>query len=367
MFPSSPFAKAASGIQPDPSRDEQPDSAHLSRRQILHSSLALVGLALWPWSRSSSPETGSRLDRITFGTSWYAEAEHGGFYQALATGIYARYGLDVTIKMGGPTVNILQLLVGGAVDFAMGSSIDVLAALASGIPVTTVAAMFQKDPQCLLAHPGVGHDRLEDLRGTPILVSQGANLGYWPFLRSRYGFTDDQKRPYNSNLAPFLLDEHVVQQGYITVEPYRIEKEGGFKPVIIPLADYGYNPYVTTIETTCKRVNSNPDLVQRFVDASIQGWYSYLEDPTPGNQLIKQDNPEMTDDLLAFSLSTIKEYEILTAGDAATLGIGAMTEDRWQSISATMREVGLITDQIDYHNAFTLEFVNRGVEFYRAS
>ncbi len=213
-----------------------------------------------PWPRRQFLAAGATLLAVGSGsrqfrplrlvTNWYAQAEHGGFYQALALGIYADYGLQVEIRMGGAAVNVLHLLAGGAADFVLGGSPDALAALKSGIPVLTVAAFFQKDPQCLLAHPGVGIERLEDLRGKPIWVSPGANLTYWPFLRAKFGFTDDQKRPYNLSLTPFLLDKYSAQQGYVTSEPFRVRQEGGFDPVVFLLADYGYSPYATTLETT---------------------------------------------------------------------------------------------------------------------
>ncbi len=321
-------------------------------------------------SNSTSPATTNsatvgKLDKITYGTNWYAQAEHGGFYQAVATGIYKEHGLDVTIKMGGPQVNGTQLLMGGAIDFFMGVGADAIKALEEGIPKITVAAIFQKDPQVLIAHPGVGHDSLEKLKGKPILVSAAANITYWPFLKGKYGFSDEQKRPYNFNPAPFLADKTSAQQGYLTSEPLSIKKQGGIDPVVILLADNGYTPYSTTIETKKELIEKNPDLVQRFVDASIKGWYSYLENPAPGNELIKKDNPEMKDEILTYGLQKLKEYGIVISGDAEKLGIGAMTEDRWQSFFETMAKQGVFKKDTDYKQAFTLKFVNKGTDAYR--
>lgn len=318
-------------------------------------------------SAANSPGTSSptELVKVTYGTNWYAQAEHGGFYQAVATGIYEDYGLDVTIQMGGPQVNGTQLLMGGAIDFFMGYGSDAIKAIEEGIPKVTVAAIFQKDPQVIMAHPGTA-DSLEDLKGRPIFISTAANVTYWPFLKARYGFTDDQKRTYNFNSGPFLADKNSAQQGYLSSEPLAISKEGGFEPVVFLLADFGYNPYSTTIECKRELVEQNPDLVQRFVDASIKGWYSYLDgDPTPANELIKQDNPEMTDEQLAYSIDRIKEYGIAVSGDAETQGIGAMTDDRWQSFFETMVEQGIFKPETDYTQAYTLQFVNKGVDAYR--
>ncbi|MFS8970112.1 ABC transporter substrate-binding protein [Synechococcus sp. 'PEA 65AY6A-5F PE A'] len=317
------------------------------RRQFLAAGAAL--LAVGAGSRQSRP--------LRLVTNWYAQAEHGGFYQALALGIYADYGLQVEIRMGGTAVNVLQLLAGGAADFVLGGSPEALAALQSGIPVLTVAAFFQKDPQCLLAHPGVGIERLEDLRGKPIWVSPGANLTYWPFLRAKFGFTDEQKRPYNFSLTPFLLDKSSAQQGYVTSEPFRVRQEGGFDPVVFLLADYGYSPYATTLETTRPFAERHPEEVRKFVAASIQGWQSYLEDPRPGNRLIRQDNPNMSEALLAYAHQALQDYNLLTGGDAATLGIGAMTHQRWQTYFQEMVALGIGAAGLEVRQAYTLDFL----------
>ncbi|WP_204101994.1 MULTISPECIES: ABC transporter substrate-binding protein [Spirulina sp. CCY15215] len=338
------------------------------RRQFIrYSSLALTGTMLAACgdrAPESSPKKEGKpvLDKIVYGTNWYAQAEHGGFYQAIATGIYEEYGLDVTIKMGGAQVNGIQLLMSGAIDFFMGGGLGTLKGAEEGIPVVTVAAIFQKDPQVLISHPDIGIKTLGDLKGKPIYVSSGANITYWPFLKAKYGFTDDQKRPYNFTIGPFLLDKNSSQQGYLTSEPLKIEREGKFKPLVFLLADYGYTPYATTIETRREMIENNPDLVQRFVDASIKGWYSYLDNPEPGNQLIKKDNPEMTDELIAYSLEKIKEYDIILSEETKEKGIGLMTEERWKTFFDTMVEAGISKPDTDYQKAFTLDFVGKVLE-----
>ncbi|MFH7241711.1 MAG: ABC transporter substrate-binding protein [Spirulina sp.] len=348
----------------------------LNRRRFLrYGSLSLgagVLAACGGGNQTASTESGSpgsaesagELDRITFGTSWFAQAEHGGFYQAVATGIYADHGLDVTIKMGGPQVNGNQLLMAGAMDFKMGYAIDAINAIKENVPKVTVAAIFQKDPQGLMAHPGVGIESFEDLKGKTILMSTSAHTTFWPFIKAKYGLDDSQMGVYTFNVGPFVADKNLVQQGYITSEPFAIQREGGFEPVILLMADNGYPNYTTTIETRREILESNPDLVQRFVDASIKGWYSYLEDPTPGNALIKQDNPEMTDEQIAFGLEKMAEYGIILSGDAETLGIGAMTDARWEEIFTVMSDLGVFDASVDYKQAYTLDFINQGPEAY---
>lgn len=303
------------------------------------------------------------LDQVTFGTNWKAQAEHGGFYQAVATGIYEKYGLDVTIRPGGPQVNHSQLLAAGKIDFNMGGNVfGAFNYVQNDIPMVTVAATFQKDPQILMAHPDQGFETLADLKGHPILISQDARTTYWEWLKVEYGFTDDMIRPYTFNPAPFLADPSVIQQGYLTSEPFAIEREGGFTPKVFLLADAGYDTYSTTIETSWRLVEENPDLVQRFVNGSIEGWYSYLYgDPAPANQLIKADNPEMTDDQIAYSIGKLKEYGIVDSREAETLGIGAMTDQRWRDFFQFAADAGLYPNDLDLSRAYTLQFVNQKV------
>lgn len=301
-------------------------------------------------------------DKVTFGTNWKAQAEHGGYYQAVATGIYQKYGLDVTVRPGGPQVNHAQLLAAGKIDFNMGGSIfGALNFVQNKVPMLAVAAIFQKDPQILMVHPGTA-TKLADLKGRPILISQDARTSYWQWLKVAFNFTDDQIRPYTFNSGPFLADKSVAQQGYLTSEPYAVEKEGGIKPTVFLLADSGYNTYSTTIETSQKLVDEKSDLVQRFVDASIEGWYSYIYgDPTPGNVLIKKDNPDMTDAQIAYSIAKLKEYGVMDSGDTLTKGVGAMTAERWQSFFDFAVKAGLYPANLDVTKAYTLKFVNKGV------
>jgi NitT/TauT family transport system substrate-binding protein len=302
------------------------------------------------------------LDKVTLATNWKAEAEHGGFYQAMATGIYRRHGLDVTLRMGGPQVNNPQLLAAGQVDFNVGaSSFAALNYVQAGVPVVTVAALFQKDPQVLIAHAGQGNDTLEALKGKPILIAPSARATFWNFLRVRFGYTDDQIRTYTFNMAPFLADKKAIQEGYLTSEPHTLEK-AGVKPVVLVLADHGFDSYSTTIECTRKLMQARPDLVQRFVDASIEGWYSYLYgDPAPANALIRRDNPEMTADLIAYGIEAMRQHGVVDSGDALTLGIGAMTDARWKSFAASMIRAGVYPPAIDLSKAYSLRFVNRKV------
>ena len=318
---------------------------------------ALAGiLALPPAARAQA------LDKVRFGTNWVAEAEHGGYYQAVADGTYRKYGLDVEIVSGGPNVNNRLLLPVGKLDFFMSAnSLQSFDAVAQNIPTLAVAAMFQKDPQVLMAHPGKAK-KLEDLKKLTLLVSKEGIASYFQWLKADYGFDEAKVKPYTFNPQPFLADPNTAMQGYVTSEPFAIETQGKFKPEIFLLADHGFDSYSTLIETRRDLVEKNPSLVQRFVDASAIGWYNYIYgDSRPGNELIKKQNPEMTDALLTYSIAKMKEYGIVDSGDAVKLGIGAMTDARMKDFFDKMVRAGVVKANIDYRKAYTLQFVNKGV------
>jgi NitT/TauT family transport system substrate-binding protein len=321
--------------------------------------LAWLGVA----AAAIGPASAETLDKVTFGTNWVAEAEHGGFYQALADGTYRKHGLDVTIMPGGPNANNRMLMTVGKLDFFMSANtLQGFDAVAQNVPIIDVAAMFQKDPQVLLAHPDQGINKLDDLKKLTIFVSPEGMTSYYQWLKADFGFKDDRVKPYTFNPQPFLADKNSAMQGYVTSEPFAIEREGKFKPKIFLLADQGFSAYSTLIETRRDLVENKADLVQRFVDASIIGWYNYLYgDNGPANALIKRQNPEMSGELLAYSVAKMKEYGIVDSGDAGTLGIGAMTDARMQDFFAKMVRAGVAKPGLDYGKSYTLRFVDKKV------
>ena len=310
---------------------------------------------------TAAPAAAQTLDKVTFGTNWVAEAEHGGFYQAVADGTYKKYGLDVTIIPGGPNVNNRILLPAGKLDFYMSAnSLQAFDAGEQNIPTVSVAAVFQKDPQVLLAHPDVRS--FEDLKTRTLFVSKEGMASYFQWLKADFGFKDSQVKPYTFNPQPFLVDKRSAMQGYVTSEPYAVENQGGFKPKIFLLAEKGFDSYSTLIETRRDLIEKKPDLVQRFVDASIIGWYNYLYgDNTAANALIRKHNPEMSEELIAYSVAKMKEFGIVDSGDTLKLGIGALTDARMKSFFDTMVRVGVTKPKVDYRRAYSTQFVNRGV------
>jgi NitT/TauT family transport system substrate-binding protein len=327
--------------------------------RIVRLPLALVAACV----AAAGPASAQSLDKVTFGSNWVAEAEHGGFYQAVADGTYKKYGLDVTILPGGPNANNRMLLLVDKIDFYLSANtLQGLDAVEHNVPTIEVAAMFQKDPQVLIAHPDRGIETFEDLKKLTLFVSKEGMATYYQWLKADYGFKDAQVKPYTFNPQPFLADPNSAMQGYVTSEPFAVEREGKFKPKVFLLADQGFSAYSTLIETRRDLVEKKPDLVQRFVDASTVGWYNYIYgDNHTANALIKSQNPEMTDDLLAYSVARMKEYGIVDSGDATTLGVGAMTDARMKDFFDKMVRAGVAKAGLDYRKSYTLQFVDKKV------
>lgn len=299
---------------------------------------------------------------VRFATDWRAEAEQGGFYEALANGEYARRGLNVSILSGGPGVNVPQLVASGAVEMGIGSnSFIVMNLAAEHVPVRAVAAYMQKDPQVLLAHPDAGIRSLADMKGHPILLSDASVTAFWVWLKAKYGFSDSQVRKYTFNNAPFLANKRLVQQGYLTSEPYTLEKQAHFKPEVFLLADDGYPGYASMVLAPDRLIASKPAAVRAFVEASAAGWKAYLTgDPKPGDALILKANPEMTEDVLAQAREKMRSYGIVLSGDTARGGIGAMTDARWAAFFSVASNKGVYAKSLDYKSAYSLAFLPTG-------
>jgi len=303
------------------------------------------------------------LDKVSYQLNWRAQAEHGGYYLAAVNGIYKKYGIDCEIRMGGPQQNPSQLLLAGRVDMIMSNAFEGINYVKENLPFLVIASIFQKDPQVLISHPNVGNDTLPDLKGKPILIGAASRVSFWPFLRAKFAYTDDQIRPYTFNMAPFLADKSLSQQGFLSSEPFAIMK-AGVNPVVHLLADAGYENYQTTINISRKMVEEKKELVQRFVSASLEGWAEYIKGGPPieaANAQIKKENPDMDDDKLAYALKVMNEKGIVRSGDALKLGIGAMTDARWRRFYETMADAGVFARGLDLAKAYSLEFVNKGI------
>ena len=334
-------------------------SYRLNRRRAL--GLAVAGPLLVPLSRRPRAQT---LGKLSFHTDWRAQAEHGGYYQAIAAGIYRRYGIECDLRQGGPSLNIGQLLLAGRVDMIMSNSFEAFTYVRENAPFFTIAAIFQKDPQVLIAHPGSGVDGFDKLKGRTLLIGNGGRVTYWPYLRKKYGLRDEQLRPYNFQMAPFLANANAVQQGFLSSEPYSIAQALGKPPEVLLIADAGFSAYQTTIAVSRRLAAEKRDLMQRFVDATLEGWAQYLRGgpaTEAANALIKRDNPEQTDDRIAYAIKVLNERGIVLSGDAIGGGIGAMSDARWQGFYESMADVDVLPKGLDVKRAYSLEFVNKGI------
>ena len=311
----------------------------------------------------SLPGAAFALDKVTFGTNWFAEPEHGGFYQAAVDGTYEKYGLEVKILPGGPQANNRLLLTSGKIEFYMGGNmLQAYDAVAQKIPTVVVAAMFQKDPQIFMSHPGEGLDKFADLTKAAAFVGKEGVASFYQWMKGEHGFKEELVKPYNYNSAPFIADKKSIQQGYLTSEPLAVEKQGGFKPNVFLLADNGFTTYATTIEARIETVEKSSDLVKRFVEASTIGWYNYMYgDNKKANDAIKKDNPDMNDEQIAFSIAKMKEFGIVDSGDTLKLGIGAMTDARMKDFFDKMVKAKVVDGAIDYKKSYTLAFVNKSI------
>ena len=339
-------------------------SWRLGRRAALRAAagLALAGPLLVPIP--ARPVRAQALDKVIFQTDWRAQAEHGGYYQAIAAGLYRRAGIDCDLRQGGPNLNTSQLLLAGRVDMIMSNSFEAFTYVREDAPFFTIAAIFQKDPQVLIGHPDTGFDGFDKLKGRTLLIGAGGRVTYWPFLRRKYGLSDSQVRPYTFNMAPFLADKTVVQQGFLSSEPYSIAQALGRPPVVLLIADAGFSAYQTTIAVSRRMASEKKDLVKRFVDASLEGWAQYLKGGpaiAAANALIKQANPEQTDDRIDYAIRVLNERGIVLSGDALQGGIGAMSAERWRSFYESMTEVDVLPKGLDVARAYSLEFVNKGI------
>ena len=322
-----------------------------------------ISVAALAMLAGSVPMAGA-AEKVTFGTNWLAQAEHGGFYQAVADGTYAECGLEVTIMPGGPQVSGRPMLLAGKIDFYMGGNLlQAFDAVQQNIPLKIVAASFQKDPQVLMSHPGQGLDKFEDLKNAEqyILGDEGAQ-SFFQWMITEYGFDPAKRVPYTFNPAPFIANPKSIQQGYATSEPYAVEKEGGFKPNVFLLADHGFDTYASTIEVMQETIDKRPEVVKCFVEGSAKGWYNYLYgDNKPANEMIKKDNPDITDEQIAFSIKQMKDFGIVDSDDTEKSGIGAMTDERVQSFYDKMVKAKVVPAGLDIKKAYTLDFVNKGV------
>jgi NitT/TauT family transport system substrate-binding protein len=304
--------------------------------------------------------TAAAQERMTFVTSWRAQAEQGGYYNALEKGFFRECGINLVIRQGGPAIDPVQLLVGGAVDFALSSVSEATFHMqAAGFNARAVFAGFQRTPQILLAHPDSGIERFEDMRGRPIMIAGSARNAYWPFLRSRYGFTDSQIRNYTGQMAPFLADRNAIQQGLVTNEPFQAEQALGRPPRVFMISDSGYGTYGSVVIVPQATIDRRPELVQCFVTAAVRGWTDYMADPTTGFAAVARENPQNTPEIMRNAFENLRRHNLVETDETRAHSIGTMSDARWQSHYEALVREGIVPASVDWRRAYTLRFLNR--------
>jgi NitT/TauT family transport system substrate-binding protein len=322
--------------------------SRISRRRMVAGGLALGGLT----GLRSRPARAATKNRVM--TKWFAEAEHGGLYHAAAADLYDKAGLDVELKPGGFGLNGIQMMAGGELDITMSYDMAILSSYEKGVPVKAIFTCFQFDLIGIMTRPDV--NSLAELKGRKVYFSQSGFVTYWPWLKKKYGFTDDMAGPKGQNLQTFMSDPTSAVAGYITSEPYIAEQQK-MPTKFFLFADEGYPSYSNTMVTNDTFIENNREAVATFTRVSVEGLKAYMQDPTIGNELIKKLNPKMDDGQINFGLAKMREVKAIEAGDAATMGIGIITEERWKKTRDFLVEANLLKADTDYKQSMTTEFI----------
>lgn len=326
-------------------------------RSVLGSARGALAACLVSLTAVALPAQAQAPREVNVALSFYASAEHGGYYAALAEGIYEKHGLNVKVTQVGPQGNNMQLMVSGRMDFVNGWSMRAFNAVREDIPLVSVAAVFQRDPQCLVHHQGA-YAKLENMKGAPIRVAQLARGSFWPWLKARHGFDDSQLRPFDTSYAALLQDPKMVQQGFITNDGFQFKRQNLAMDCLL-LADYGWSSYSYTIDTTQRLIKENPRLVADFVKATMEGWRAFLKDPAPASRLIKANNPQMSDEQIAYAIAQMKQYGLVESGDAAGGRIGHMSDARWMAFYQEMVAAKALPPGLDPRKAYDLQFIKQ--------
>ena len=311
------------------------------------------------------PAQAQAQEKIRFGLNWYPQAEHCGWFQAQAAGLYKQAGLDVQLIGGSPDRNIPLLVAAGELELGMGSSFTTLNMVAQHIPGQTIAAFLQKDPQTLVAHADQGVAKLDDLKGRSIMVAKFSQAEFWAFLKQKYGFKDAQLKPYAYSPAPFLADPKAVQQGYITEDAMLLGKALPKPPVSILLADYGYDNYASTVFGMQPYLKAHDKAVAAFVEATRAGWQQCIDgDYTPALKAVLAADPKHDEALFRFKMTQLRERAMVKSGDALAGGAGAMSDARWKRFFETMSAAGIYPTSLDYKAGYSLRDSHAGAGWH---
>jgi len=306
-------------------------------------------------SGDASTQTGAGLTKITLQADWYPQPEHGGFYTALVKGFYKDEGLDVTIQPGGPYLAVEQQVSIGAAQFGMGTSDRILESVADGQPLVAVAATMQHDPQGIMVRNDSPIHAFADLNGHTISVKPGYT--WFAYLVKRYHLDNIHEIPATMSVANFVADPQYIQQAFATSEPF-FARQAGIETRVLLVSDSGYNPY-RVMFTTRDFLQQHPDIVAKFVRASLKGWREYLNDPAAAHAAIAKLNPALNPEWMNFTWQALRDGHYVTGNDPSGAQLGQMTGQRWNMMYQQLLDLKVIDKPFDPVTAYTLQFVTK--------
>jgi len=329
----------------------------MRRARVLSSFLTVAMLAflLACHGSSSQSDADTGLTKVTLQADWYPQPEHGGFYNALVKGYYRDEGLDLTIQPGGPYVVVPQQVASGSAQFGLASSDQILESVADGQPLVAVAATMQRDPQGIMVRKDSPIHSFADMNGHTVAVKLGST--WFEYLLKRYKLDHVHEIPATFSVANFIADPQYIQQAFATSEPY-FAQQAGIETRVLLTSDAGYDPY-RVMFTTRSFLNDHPDVVAKFIRASIKGWRDYLNDPSPANAAISKLNPALNQQWMQFTCRALREEGFVTGDDRSGVRLGRMDAARWKTMYEQLLDLKVIETPFDPTTAYTLQFVEK--------
>ena len=299
-----------------------------------------------------------KLTPVRFTLNWIPTPDHSGYYAAKIGGIYEKYGLDVEIRPGGPQVNVHQLLAAKQTDMIMGTTMRAFNARHEGIPIVTVASWYQKDATTFMLHPDNKASNLADLKANQVMIPNISKVNYWPWMKAKFGFSDDQLKPYDFAYRSWALNPNAISQGYITSDKPNMAGVGVPNGRSMLLADHGWNQYINTVDVLEEMIEKKPEVIRAFLRATAEGWRQYLKDPTATNAELTRLNPDLSRETAAYGYEVITTYRLLGVASADEGKIGTISDARLKAFAEEMVKAGAIPASDAYEKSYTLKFMD---------
>lgn len=321
-------------------------------KRRIYSSAVLLAIALSAFA-CKRPADNAGLTKVILQADWYPQPEHGGFYTALVKSYYKDEGLDVDIESGSPYLSPYQRVAAGGAQFGMGASDRILESVADGQPLIAVAATMQHDPQGIMVRKNSPVRTFADLNGHTVAVQAGST--WFRYLAMKYRLTNVQEVPATMSVANFIADPNYIQQAFATSEPF-FARQAGIETRVLLVSDAGFNPY-RVMFTTQSFLHQHPDVVAKFVRASVRGWRDYLNDPSAAHAALLKLNPALSPQWMQFSWQQLRDGHFVAGEAADGSQIGQMNPARWTTLYQQLLDLKVIESQFDPAGAYTLQFM----------